>query len=160
MENPRQDLLYMIFFRLLRWYICIKPMIHCQLVFFKIHREDRSTWYDFRLLIREGTISAIFTWVKLPSASRTHSLEENKCWSEVLRALILSTEISFQQDRFIYTCNNRTLCVEKQKCKITCGSINHNVKTMSRTILNCYSIKHAELWLIKYPQLPTGPRKL
>lgn len=160
MENLRQDLLYMIFFRLLRWYICIKAMIHCQLVYYRIHRGEHEARYNFWLLGREGPISAIFAWVKLLSTSRTHFLEENKFWSKTLKALILSKEMSFQQEQLTYISNNNEVCVKEQKSKITYGSINCDFKTMSRTVLNCFSIKYAEPWQTKYLQLPTESSKL
>lgn len=160
MENLRQDLLYMIFFRLQRWYICIKLMIHCQLMLCRIHRGHHGARCNFWLLARQGPLSAIFTWVKLLSTSRTDiSWEENECYSDVLKALILSKEISFQREQFIYISNNNE-AVKKQKSKITCGSINCDVKTMSRTILIFFSIKYTEPWQTKKLHVPMAPSKL
>jgi len=57
----------------------------------------------------------------------------------VLKALILSKEISFQWEQFISTSNNNE-AVKKERSKRTLGSINCEVKTMSRTILIFFSI--------------------
>lgn len=77
----------------------------------------------------------------------------------MLKALILSKAISFQQKQFIYISNNNEV-VKKQKSKTTHGSINCDVKTMSRTILIFFSIKFTEPLQTKNIQVTTALSKL